>query len=614
MRNRYILAFDLVLIEVAVFCAFALRLGWFFDTNLPAFELFAIAALLVKPPVFFTFGMYREYWRYASVRELVAVVLAVSSASIALTIVVIIAVLSARLPGFPRSVVLLDWLLTLMFAGGVRLSVRIIGESMSQRGRTSTGDSSRRVLVVGAGDAGVLVVREMQRNPQLHLAPLGFLDDDGAKIGKQIHGLRVFGRSDDLERVVRDQRVDEVVIAMPRAAGSVVRAVAEQCRRAGVVSRTMPGVFELLDGNISVSRLRRVEIADLLRREPVETGQSSAGYLVGKRVLVTGAGGSIGFELCRQIAHAKPSSVVLLGHGENSVFEAEAELTRTFAGIQFASVIVDIRDRDRLLRVFERFKPHVVFHAAAHKHVSLMEANVEEAITNNVFGTINVLDATLFVGAQRFVMISTDKAVSPRGIMGASKRLAEMVVQESARRSGRPLSVVRFGNVLGSRGSVVPILTKQIEQGGPLTITHPEMTRFFMTIPEAVHLVVEAGSMGQGVFVLNMGQPVRIVELAEDLIRLSGLSPDEIAIQYTGVRPGERLHESLWDQDATVQPTHNPDVKRVVERDLLSDEALAAAIRRLRGAVEAGDALTIRMVLADVLPSFVAADPSHSPA
>jgi FlaA1/EpsC-like NDP-sugar epimerase len=614
MRNRYILAFDLVLIEVAVFCAFALRLGWFFDTNLPAFELFAIAALLVKPPVFFTFGMYREYWRYASVRELVAVVLAVSSASIALTIVVIIAVLSARLPGFPRSVVLLDWLLTLMFAGGVRLSVRIIGESMSQRGRTSTGDSSRRVLVVGAGDAGVLVVREMQRNPQLHLAPLGFLDDDEAKIGKQIHGLRVFGRSDDLERVVRDQRVDEVVIAMPRAAGSVVRAVAEQCRRAGVVSRTMPGVFELLDGNISVSRLRRVEIADLLRREPVETGQSSAGYLVGKRVLVTGAGGSIGFELCRQIAHAKPSSVVLLGHGENSVFEAEAELTRTFAGIQFASVIVDIRDRDRLLRVFERFKPHVVFHAAAHKHVSLMEANVEEAITNNVFGTINVLDATLFVGAQRFVMISTDKAVSPRGIMGASKRLAEMVVQESARRSGRPLSVVRFGNVLGSRGSVVPILTKQIEQGGPLTITHPEMTRFFMTIPEAVHLVVEAGSMGQGVFVLNMGQPVRIVELAEDLIRLSGLSPDEIAIQYTGVRPGERLHESLWDQDATVQPTHNPDVKRVVERDLLSDEALAAAIRRLRGAVEAGDALTIRMVLADVLPSFVAADPSHSPA
>ena len=614
MRNRYILAFDLVLIEVAVFCAFALRLGWFFDTNLPAFELFAIAALLVKPPVFFTFGMYREYWRYASVRELVAVVLAVSSASIALTIVVIIAVLSARLPGFPRSVVLLDWLLTLMFAGGVRLSVRIIGESMSQRGRTSTGDSSRRVLVVGAGDAGVLVVREMQRNPQLHLAPLGFLDDDEAKIGKQIHGLRVFGRSDDLERVVRDQRVDEVVIAMPRAAGSVVRAVAEQCRRAGVVSRTMPGVFELLDGNISVSRLRRVEIADLLRREPVETGQSSAGYLVGKRVLVTGAGGSIGFELCRQIAHAKPSSVVLLGHGENSVFEAEAELTRTFAGIQFASVIVDIRDRDRLLRVFERFKPHVVFHAAAHKHVSLMEANVEEAITNNVFGTINVLNATLFVGAQRFVMISTDKAVSPRGIMGASKRLAEMVVQESARRSGRPLSVVRFGNVLGSRGSVVPILTKQIEQGGPLTITHPEMTRFFMTIPEAVHLVVEAGSMGQGVFVLNMGQPVRIVELAEDLIRLSGLSPDEIAIQYTGVRPGERLHESLWDQDATVQPTHNPDVKRVVERDLLSDEALAAAIRRLRGAVEAGDALTIRMVLADVLPSFVAADPSHSPA
>jgi FlaA1/EpsC-like NDP-sugar epimerase len=401
-------------------------------------------------------------------------------------------------------------------------------------------------------------------------------------------------------------QVDQIIIAIPKATGSVVRAVADDCRSAGVMSRTIPGVFELLGGSVSVSRLRQVEIADLLRRNPVVEGAEPAAYIQGRTVLVTGAGGSIGFELSRQLAYARPRCLALLGHGENSIFDAYGQLRDAFPDVRIEPIIADIRDRGRLQRVFETIRPEIVFHAAAHKHVPLMEANPEEAISNNVLGTQNVLDAAITVGAGRLVMISSDKAVSPSSVMGASKRVAEELVHSAALRVQRPYVVVRFGNVLGSRGSVVPAFKTQIEAGGPITITHPDMKRFFMTIPEAVHLVLQVGGFGKGgeLFVLKMGQPVRIVQLAEDLIRLSGLSSDDIPIVFTGLRPGEKLEESLWEEGARIEDTPHPEVLKVAEVRITDSDRLARAVEALANGAVQGDRARIELGLRQLIPSF----------
>jgi FlaA1/EpsC-like NDP-sugar epimerase len=393
---------------------------------------------------------------------------------------------------------------------------------------------------------------------------------------------------------------------MPRASGAVLRVVADDCRRVGVESHTIPGVFELLDGDVSVSRLRQVDIVDLLRRDPVVSSPDASLFVEGRRVLVTGAGGSIGFELCRQIAHARPQLLVLLGHGENSIFEAHASLREAFPTVKLETVIADIRNRDRIVRVFDRVLPEIVFHAAAHKHVPLMEENAEEAISNNVMGTKNILDVSLRTGVARFVLISTDKAVSPTSLMGASKRVAERLVRAVAKSTGRAFVIVRFGNVLGSRGSVVPTFKKQIESGGPVYVTHPDMKRFFMTIPEAVHLVLQAGGMGRGgeLFVLKMGEPLRIVELAEDLIRLSGLSLEDIPIIYTGLRPGEKLEESLWEEEAIVAPTSNPEVLEVTEESAMDYEQCARLVEAVHVAAQRADRQAIDTALAAFLPTL----------
>jgi FlaA1/EpsC-like NDP-sugar epimerase len=406
--------------------------------------------------------------------------------------------------------------------------------------------------------------------------------------------------------VVRARGVDEVIIAMPKASGAVLRIIAEDCRRAAVVSHTIPGVFELLDGIVSVSRLRQVDITDLLRRDPVVSSPDASGFLEGSRVLVTGAGGSIGFELCRQIAHARPQLLVLLGHGENSIFEAQGSLRESFPTAKVEAVIADIRNRDRIFRVFDRVKPEVVFHAAAHKHVPLMEENAEEAISNNVIGTQNIIEASLRAGVGRFVLISTDKAVSPTSLMGASKRVAERLVRAAAQATGKQFVVVRFGNVLGSRGSVVPVFKRQIEAGGPVYVTHPDMKRFFMTIPEAVHLVLQAGGMGRGgeLFVLKMGEPLRIVELAEDLIRLSGLSPEDVPIVYTGLRAGEKIEERLWEEAASVAATSHPEVLQVTEEPAMEYEECALLAEAMHVAAQRGDRQTINAALARYIPTF----------
>lgn len=610
VRNRMMLVGDLILTVVAALGSFVLRtdLGPLFIYYLPqAFWLMALA-LVVKPVVYYRFGLYRRLWAYASTQELRLIVAAVTTSSVLISLLSVLLRALQVLPNFPRSTLPIDWLLSLVLVGGLRFSLRLLADAQLSSGENGAGPgpAQRRVLVVGAGDAGALVVREMQKNPQLKMQPEGFLDDDPAKQKQQIHGIPVLGNLADLARVVGPRRIDEVIIAIPSAPGTVVRQVAEVCRARSLPFRTMPGVYELIGGKVNVNRLREVEITDLLRREPARLDHRLIGErLSGRRVLVTGAGGSIGRELCRQVARWGPSTMILLGHGENSIFESLLELEENFPSIPMHPVIADIRDLDRLGAVFENLRPQVVFHAAAHKHVPLMEANVEEALTNNVLGTRNVVEVALNSEVERLVMISTDKAIRPSSVMGATKRLAELLVLDAAHRSGRAFSVVRFGNVLGSRGSVIPLFKRQIARGGPVTVTHPDMERYFMTIPEAVHLVLQASAMGQGgeVFVLKMGQQVRILDLAEDLIRLSGLEPGkEIEIVFSGIRPGEKLSEDLWDQWARYEPTAHPDIVLLADQDLLGGAELQRTTGELIHLAREGDPAAIARLLDESIP------------
>ena len=606
LRNRFIFFTDLFFIIVSVLGSYTLRLDFTpdFVTLYLQSALWMIAlALLIKPVIYYLFGLYRRWWVYASVNELKLIAAAVTTASVVLSAVTMSLYWAGWLGlGFPRLVLAIDWLLSLIFVGGTRFTLRILAESSGPRADGET----RKALIIGAGDAGALVVKELQKNPQLQLEPVGFLDDDPAKQKHEIYGVQVIGRLPDLAHIVSLRPVDEIIIAIPSAPGRVVRMVADICRLKGIPFRTMPGIYELLGGKVSVSRLREVEITDLLRREPARIHEELIGQaLQGKRVLVTGAGGSIGRELCRQIARWNPASLVLLGHGENSIFEALLELKEDYPALALIPVIADVRDPVRLKAIFEQHRPEVVFHAAAHKHVPLMQINVEEAVANNVFGACNLVETADSCGVERLVLISTDKAIRPANVYGATKRLAEMIVLDAARRTGRAYSVVRFGNVLGSRGSVVPLFKRMIANGGPLQITHPDMERYFMTIPEAVHLVLQAASMGRGgeAFLLNMGKQVRILDLAEDLIRLSGLEPGrDIEIVFTGIRPGEKLREELWEDDKTYDRTDHPDIFRSTSEELATSETLAAALERLSVMAAASSPSEIIALLDETIP------------
>ncbi|NMC79517.1 MAG: polysaccharide biosynthesis protein, partial [Chloroflexi bacterium] len=508
--------------------------------------------------------------------------------------------------GFPRSVLVIDWLLSILTVGGLRFTLRLLAENRVLNSAANHLAQARRVLIVGAGDAGALVVREMQKNPQLDLVPIGFLDDNPSKQRQQIYGVPVLGTMNDLERVMDTWHVREVIIAIPSAPGRVVRMVADISRLKGVPFRTMPGIYELLGGKVSVSRLREVDITDLLRREPARILDERVGAIIGgKAVLVTGAGGSIGRELCRQIARWGPSELILLGHGENSIFETLMELQESASSLIARPVIADVRDSQRMQAIFSRYRPDIVFHAAAHKHVPLMEMNVEEAVTNNILGTRNVVNSALKYDVERLVMISTDKAIRPVNVMGATKHMAELIVLDAAARSGRSFSVVRFGNVLGSRGSVVPLFKRQIARGGPVTVTHPDMKRYFMTIPEAVYLVISSASIGEGgeVFFLNMGNQVRILDLAEDLIRLSGLEPGrDIEVVFTGIRPGEKLSEDLWYEGNLFTPTVHPDIFRVDGQTELQGEELKNVVEEITRLAHEGDASAIVSMLDQIIP------------
>jgi len=561
---------DVICVLVSFALAMLIRFDFSTSRALPYVSVVARRLpilLAVRLCIYYISGLYSRLWQFASVREALAIAGAGSVASV-FDYIILYAV---EPTGFPRSIIFMAWSLNLFLTGGIRLLMRmrrewakyvVAARHIKRAGLEQAAcGKTRKILIAGAGEAGVMAARELRSHPDVRQEVVGFVDDDPSKQGYIVAGYRVLGTTKDIPDLVESYNIEEVIIAMPSAPGTVVREIVRSCDGLGVKVLTIPGVYEILDGTLDISRIRAVEIQDLLRREEVKRDLEKIGrYLSGKTVLITGAGGSIGRELSIEVASFNPRRLILLGHGENDIFEVDIELHETFPEIHTIPIIADIRNKERIDRVFSWYKPDVVFHAAAHKHVPLMESNPEEAIHNNVLGTWNVASAADRTGVERFVLISTDKAVNPINVMGASKRAAELLIQALAKRSSTKFMAVRFGNVLGSRGSVIPLFERQIEKGGPITVTHPDMVRYFMTIPEAVQLVIQAAAMGKGgeVFVLDMGEPVKIVDLARDLVRLSGFDPDyDIEIVFTGVRPGEKIVEELLTaEEGTIATVH----------------------------------------------------------
>jgi FlaA1/EpsC-like NDP-sugar epimerase len=557
---------DAGLIALAWWLAFELR----FDHGVPRYyeTLFRRTILIVvaiKLVVFVLFRFYDRWWRYVSIRDMWSAARGVTAASLVagLTVYFFSPVAQVRLP---RSVAIMDWLLLLAFVAGTRLLAR----SVIERPGIGLVARGKEVLVVGAGDAGQLVIREMQRNRQLGYTPIGLIDDDPRKKNLRIHGVRVLGTTEELGHFLRDNRPDEVLLAMPSASGELRQRIVNVTREGNVPVKTLPGLYELIAGESDLAtQIRPVQVEDVLGREPVEVDlESTAAYVKGETVLVTGAGGSIGSELCRQIARVGPQRLILVDQGETALFEIERELVDERGFAASIPVLADCKSRTKMHQIFDRYQPGVVFHAAAYKHVPLMEANPLESVRNNALATRVMAEVAVELGTKRFVLVSTDKAVNPKTVMGQSKALCEWIVEAYGAREdvATRFVAVRFGNVLGSSGSVIPIFRRQIAKGGPVTVTHPEMTRYFMTIPEAASLVVQAGSIGGrgDVFVLDMGEPVQILELAMQMIRLSGKDPEhDIDIQIVGTRPGEKLHEELWGEGETAVPTAHPKIMRV---------------------------------------------------
>lgn len=581
------------------------------------------------------FGCYRLDWRNTGLGDLARVLAAVTTGT--LILLPIVWADGHRLPRW----VLLEWFIAANMAIGVRVAMRVALQ-MRKFARAKNGEAPARkrpVLIVGAGHAGAWIARAMREDPASEMNPVGMVDDDPSKWTLRVHGVPVLGAVRHLADYVRQREVEQIVVAIPSVSSRRLREIVQIAESTPAQLTILPGLPQILDGRPARRLIRNISVEDLLERTPVRVDMETiAGYLTGQTVLIAGAGGSIGSELCRQVASFNPERIILLGQGENSVFLIEQELKREL-NAPCVPVIADIKDRVKLEKVFQDHAPTVVFHAAAHKHVPLMEANPEEAIKNNVFGTRNVAELAVEYGVRKFVMISTDKAVNPTSVMGASKRVAEMVVQSLAQRigamrnngaehtlasldrlpAGRPVTefaAVRFGNVLGSRGSVVPTMQKQIEKGGPVTVTHEEMVRFFMTIPEAVQLVIQAGSMSRSgeVFILDMGRPVKIMDLARNLIRLSGFVPNkDIAIKVTGIRPGEKLYEEVLTDEEGVTATNHE--KICVARPVDIDHAaLADTLDRLEMLAQRGDPHQLREALREAVPTYTPSLPEQATA
>lgn len=558
-RRLIVFLCDTILISLALCLAFLLR----FDFTIPPqqLDLFwqcLMVVMIVKPLVFVATGFYNSLWRYASIQDAVEIFKGVTLSSV----LAVAAVFFLRqFTPIPRSIFVLDWIMLFTMLAASRLVWRILRET-HVAGRSGKG---ARTLIVGAGEAGSLLLKEIRRQPSAAYNIIGFVDDDPEKKGMRLHGIPVLGSAKQLKTLIIGNEIEEVIIAMPSADGKTLRDIMDSCKNANVTFKTLPSIGELIDGTLTISQIKNVEIEDLLGRDPVVLDRELiGGYLSGKRVLVSGAGGSIGSEICRQVAQFGPEKLILLDQAETPLYEIEKELIARFPEVRILPLVADVRDRDKIMLAFDEFTPEVVFHAAAYKHVPMMEYNPTQAVLNNIFGSRNIADAAHHAKSRNLVMISTDKAVNPTNVMGATKRAAEIYIQALSRISSTRFTTVRFGNVLGSNGSVIPLFKEQIAKGGPVTVTDKRIIRYFMTIPEATQLVLQAGSMGSGseVLVLDMGDPVRIIDLAEELIRLSGLTPyEDIDIVVTGLRPGEKLFEELLIDGEGVLPTAHKKIK-----------------------------------------------------
>ncbi|MBL9013837.1 MAG: polysaccharide biosynthesis protein [Myxococcales bacterium] len=619
LLNRSIqIALDCAVLSVAYWLAFLFRL----EFSLPSAWL---KVLLVTWPYVVilqyvgltVFGVPRMSWRYVNIGDVGRILFAVGASTALLIAIRMIGPWvgeSIEIVVIPLGVLGMNFALAFLGLVGVRALRRLHGEATDRR-RQATGDEKTRVLLIGAGQAGVMVAREIANRPDLGLHAVGFIDDDPAKIGTIIAGLTVLGATKDVGAISERKHVQRALITIANAPGQQIRRITELCRDAQIETKIIPGIYEIVGDRVNLSRIREVAIEDLLGREPVQLDEDIVGAAIRSRVvLVTGAGGSIGSELCRQLVRFGPARLLLVERFENALFEIHRELTAAFPHVQIEPCIADVCDRARMEQLFASSSPELVFHAAAHKHVPMMEWNPGEAVKNNVGGTRIVADLSDRFGVQRFVLVSTDKAVNPTSVMGATKRVAEIYLQALSRRSTTRFVTVRFGNVLGSAGSVIPIFKQQIERGGPITVTHPEMRRYFMTIPEAAQLVLQAGAMGDGgeVFILDMGEPVKIVDLARDLITLSGLRPDEdIEIKFSGVRPGEKLFEELATDSEHADKTKHPKVfiGRVASYPA---ETVVLGVETLLDVARGTATEPVRARLGELVPEYSVAHPASA--
>ena len=541
---------DYILIVAVYISVFGFRFEWIIPAqHLKQFWQFLPFIPFIRLICNYIFGMYQHLWQYFGIREMIGIIKSATAGSI---IFILIVYLTGN-ASFPRSIFLFEWALIVIALGGVRFSRRFSQEITRIKNKQMS-----RTLIIGAGDAGEMLVREMLRHPENGLLPVGFIDDNKSKWRARIHGIKVFGSREKIPEIVSGYEIDVIVLSIPSAQPKVLRELVDICTKTNAKIQIVPAIHEIIDGTVSISHVRQLKLEDLLGREPIVINDEEVAKLIAdKNIMVTGAGGSIGSELCRQLAYYKPSMLYLVGHGENSIYKISNELSLKFPELKIIKIIVDIRHEIHLDSIFKEYQPRIIFHTAAHKHLPLMEENIKESISNNVIGTYILTKLAHKYNIERFVNISTDKAVNPVSIMGMTKRLAELIIQNQKSKNITKFMTVRFGNVIGSRGSVIPLFEDQIRKGGPVTVTHPDMTRYFMTIPEAVQLVLQASILGNGseTFILDMGDPVNILELAKNMVRLSGFSEEEISIVFTGVRNGEKIHEELIEPSQAHQST-----------------------------------------------------------
>ena len=619
-KNFFVIfIFDVLLVAFSWYFAHLLRFNFAIpDNSYIILQHFLPLVILTKIIVFYFFDLYQGMWRYTSLTDLLTILKAGSAASL---IIIMLTFFVHRLSGFSRSIFIIDWGFTIASIAGIRVAIRLffwigVGDESSRirkgnflKALFKSNKKGKRLIIIGAGDCGEKISREIHDNPNLGYSIIGFIDDDPIKSRRQIHGIPVLGNRNEIKYYAEQFGAQELLIAMPSISSKDMRNIVKICDESGIPFKTVPGMGELINGKVTIKAIRDVSYKDLLGRAPVKLDAEQIGaYLKGKRVLITGAGGSIGSELCRQVCRFSPSSLVLFERAESPLYEIELELKDNFQDIEIIPKLADITDMRKLDIIFEKTKPEVVFHAAAYKHVPMLEHNPWEAIGNNILGTRNVITAANKYNVERFVLVSTDKAVRPANVMGASKRVAELMVQaqNACGVSNTKYITVRFGNVVGSVGSVIPLFKKQIEKGGPVTVTHPEITRFFMTIPEASQLILQAGSMGNGgeIYILDMGVPIKIADMAGDLIRLSGFEPyEDIDIKFIGLRPGEKLYEELITEGEGIVNTSHEKIM-VLKGAACELNILNGRLERMKRLMETQDGDGIRAALKEILPEY----------